>query len=135
MAAATALIVRAPSRTQARIAPFVTPLQLHTWTSSASSATLVAGGGAPRSNSNETRSSGSTMPRSKACMRNDTLPTSPSSVAPTSLPSRTITHLYTRRLGSENVTTSSSSRSGAASPIVASSMPDTLSFVASFEPW
>jgi hypothetical protein len=41
----------------------------------------------------ETRSSGSAMPRSKACMRDETLLSSPSSVAPTSLPSRTITVL------------------------------------------
>ena len=82
-----------PSRTQATSAPLETPLQLHTWASSASSATPTATSGVPMSNISDTRSSGSGSPLSNAWVRNDTLLTSPTSVAPTSLPSRMTTVL------------------------------------------
>src|SRR6476659_6783723 len=48
-----------PSRTHATSAPLLTPLQLHTCASSASSATPTATSGVPRSNMSDTRSSGS----------------------------------------------------------------------------
>ena len=91
-----------PSATQRAIAPLLTPLQLHTCASSANSAAPVAASGVPRSNISETRSGGSGSPRSKACIKNATLLTSPTRVAPISLSSRTTTVLYTPRLGSEN---------------------------------
>ncbi len=123
-----------PPRTQATSAPLDTPLQLHTWASSASSATPTPTSGVPMSNISDTRSSGSGSPLSKACVRNDTLDTSPTSVAPTSFPSRITTVLYTPCLGSEYCTNSSSGCSGALTPIEATSTPATLSFVATREP-
>lgn len=86
------------------------------------------------SNISDTRSSGSGRPLSNAWVRNDTLLTSPTSVAPTSFPSRITMVLYTPCLGSEYCTNSSSSRSGALIPIDATSTPATFSFVATREP-
>lgn len=117
------------------MSPLLTPLQLHTWASSASSAAPASSLGPPRSNSNSTRSCGSGSPLSKACVRNPTLRVSPSTVAPMTLSSRTMTDLYTPRRGSENTTCSSSSRSGAFRPIAVTSTPATLSFVAVRVPW
>ncbi|SKX83653.1 Uncharacterised protein [Mycobacteroides abscessus subsp. abscessus] len=82
-----------PPATQPTIVALSTPLQLHTWASSESSSTPVAASGVPMSNISEMRSSGSSVPWSKACIRNETLLTSPTSVAPTSLFSRITTVL------------------------------------------
>ena len=82
-----------PDATQATMSPLVTPLQLHTCTSSASSAAPVSALGVPRSNSIEMRSSGSGTLSSKACVRKLTFEMSPSSIAPMSLLSRTTTLL------------------------------------------
>ena len=123
-----------PPRTQETSAPLLTPLQLQTCASSASSATPTATSGVPMSNISDTRSSGSGSPLSNACVRKDTLLTSPSSVAPTSFPSRITMVLYTPCFGSEYCTNSSSGSSGALRPIDATSTPATLSLVAVRDP-
>ena len=91
VAAMTPPTVRWPSRTQATNWPLLTPLQLQTCASSASSAAPASGGAAPMSNSSLIRSSGSGTRRSKAWVSDATLLTSPNRVAPTSTPSRMIT--------------------------------------------
>src|SRR4051794_29132916 len=131
----TPLTVLQPPCTVSTSVCLLTPLQLQTWACGSSSAALTSAGGPPRSNISDTRSSGSARPRSNACIRNATFLTSPTSVAPTSRSSRMMMLLYTPRLGSENTTVSSVSRSGALSPIDATSTPATLSFVAIREPW
>ena len=136
VAAMTPRSVRSPRATHARIAPLVTPLQLQICASSGSSATLTSVGGPPRSNSSDTRSSGSTVPRSKACMRNETLRMSPSSVAPDEL-AVADDHASCRRRAAARRTGRPRRRGARAPtrPIVASSTPETFSLVASFEPW
>jgi hypothetical protein len=67
--AITPLSEAVPDFTHEAMSPLLTPLQLQTWASSASSAAPTAALGAPMSNSSCTRSSGSGRPRSKACMR------------------------------------------------------------------
>src|SRR4029453_1164439 len=116
-----------PPCTHATSVPLLTPLQLPTCASSESSATPTDTSGVPMSNINDTRSSGSGSPLSNACVRNDTLLTSPTSVAPTSFPSRMTIVLYTPCRGSEYWTNSSSSVSGTFKPIAATSTPATLS--------
>ena len=76
-----------PSRST--IAAFLTPLQLHTCASSASSAAPTSGRGCPEVEHQRDAFLGNGSPRSNACIRNASLPTSPTSVAPTSFPSRT----------------------------------------------
>src|SRR4051812_44644353 len=124
-----------PERTQDTSAPLLTPLQLQTCASSASSDTPTSAAGDPRSNISPIRSAGSGRPRSNAWIRNATLPTSPSRVAPISRSSRITTLLYTPRRGSAKTTNSSSSRSGAVIPIDATSTPATFSLVVVLDPW
>src|SRR6201998_3434639 len=134
-AAITPVTDFSPPRTVSTIVAFCTPLQLQTCASSDNSAAPTATSGVPMSNISEMRSSVSGSPRSKACIKNATLLTSPTRVAPTSLLSRTTTVLYTPCFGSLYCTNSSSSCSGAFSPIAATSTPATLSLVAMREPW
>ncbi len=69
VAAITPLALRLPAVTQAPIAPLVTPLQLQTWVSAGISSSVTFSPGVPRSNSRDSRSSGSGESRSKACIR------------------------------------------------------------------
>ena len=88
-------VTRAASRrrrTRTR-SPLDTPLQLQTCASSAISAAPCLGRRPPMSNSSSTRSSGSGRSRSNACVRYATLLMSPSRMAPTSRPLRTISFL------------------------------------------
>ncbi len=93
VAAMTPLTLLVPFRTHATRSPFETPLQLQTCTESSISAAPCSPEGPASSKSSSTRSSGSGRPRSKLWVRNATFPTSPSRVAPTSLPSRITTDL------------------------------------------
>src|SRR3954453_17232765 len=62
----TYVAVRLPAATPLPMPALVTPLQLHTWVSGGISSSVTFCGGAPRSNSSDTRSSGSLLSRSKA---------------------------------------------------------------------
>ena len=91
--AITPATLSSPSATHPVSAPLETPLQLQTCAESSISSAPLASLGPARENSSSTRSSGSGNPRSKLWVRNATFSTSPSSVAPTSLPPRTTTDL------------------------------------------
>ena len=93
VAAITPVTLRVPPCTHATRSPLDTPLQLQTCTESSISAAPCSSLGPASENSSSTRSSGSGSPRSKLWVRNATLLTSPSRVAPTSFPSRTTTDL------------------------------------------
>ena len=81
----------APSWTHATRSPLETPLQWQIWVSAGRSAALAASAALPRSKSSLMRSSGSAERLSKAWVSAATLLTSPTSVAPISVPSRMTT--------------------------------------------
>ena len=89
----TAVTVLQPPATAWPMAALVTPLQLQTWLSAGISSSVTAWGGAPRSNISDSRSSGSGLSRSKACIRKAALEMSPIRMPPTRRPSRTISFL------------------------------------------
>ena len=69
VASITPVALRTPPATQDAIAALVTPLQLHTCISGGISSIVTFWLGVPRSNSSESRSSGSGASRSKHCIR------------------------------------------------------------------
>jgi hypothetical protein len=69
VASITPLVLRFPRLTQAEIAPFVTPLQLHTCMSTGIASMLTLPDGAPMSKRSEMRSSGTGVLRSYACVK------------------------------------------------------------------
>jgi len=134
VASITVFSVRLPAVTQPLMAPLVTPLQLQTCMFCGISSIVAWAEGAPMSNNRLSRSSGSGVLRSKACVRYGALLMSPSKMLPSRRPLRMISFLYVPFFGSVNCTTSSPSSVGSVTPIEATSTPITFSRVEILEP-